>query len=186
LQTTEVRLQTERLVLRRPTLDDAEAITQHINHPDIARNTLRIPNPYTLDDARDFLSSKVTASWDSVMDERTCAVARAADGQLIGLCGIHPQGWDRAEIGYWFGAAFWGNGYGTEAARRLIQYGFEEMGLYRVQATYFSWNIASRRVMEKAGMQYEGMLRGYLVKDGDPIDAGICAITRPDWEANQT
>jgi len=185
LQTTEIRLQTERLILRRPALDDAEAITQLISHPDIARNTLQIPYPYTLEDAHDFLSSNVEATWDSVTDNRTFAITRQSDGALIGMCGVHPQGWDRAEIGYWLGADYWGNGYTTEAARRLIRYGFEELGLYRVQASYFAWNNASRRVMEKAGMQYEGMLRGYFVKNGDPIDAGMCAIIRPDWEAAQ-
>lgn len=186
MEKTKICLQSERLILRRPVMDDADALVHNIkSHPDISRNMLSIPSPYTLDDASAFLEKVTEAVWDEENKNRIFAVTRASDGVLMGMCGIHSRGWGCAEISYWIGADFWGNGYASEAVQRVMQYGFEELGYYRIQATYFSWNKASRRVQEKVGMQYEGLLRGFVVKNDEPIDLGMCAILRPEWEAAQ-
>ncbi len=173
-------LETERLVLRKPRLTDAADIEQHINHPHIAQNTLRIPYPYPPGAAAAFLRDAALPGWDSGNDI-AFAITRREDGQFLGVISLHRQRHNRAEMGYWLGVAFWNQGYATEAVRRVIQFGFEEMGLHRIQAEYFTHNPASRRVMQKAGMAFEGVLRGYLTKgDGHYVDVGMCAILRTD------
>jgi ribosomal-protein-alanine N-acetyltransferase len=72
----------------------------------------------------------------------------------------------------------------SEAARRIVQFGFEELNLTRIQATYLTENTASRRVMEKIGMTYEGTLRSYVQKWEKDRDLGMCAILRSEWEAS--
>jgi [ribosomal protein S5]-alanine N-acetyltransferase len=171
-------LETERLLLRVPSLDDVPAIQRIANHPEIARTTLNIPHPYP-DDAAEIWISNLLAS-----DEQhyTFLLALKENGTLIGSIGIHPhERFSRAEIGYWLGVEFWNKGYMSEACRKVIDFGFETLGLERIQAGYFTENIASRRVMEKAGMQYECTLRNYVQKNGLNRDIGYCAIIRQDW-----
>ena len=78
-----------------------------------------------------------------------------------------------------------GLGYMSEAARRVIQFGFEELGLNRIYAGYFTRNPTSRRVMEKAGMTYEGTYRQNVLKWGEFVDVGACAILRSEYDAQQ-
>ena len=83
-------------------------------------------------------------------------------------------------MGYWIGKPFWGNGYCTEAAKEVVKYGFTALGVTRIQATHFAQNPASGRVMEKIGMTYEGCLRQYYKKWGNPIDLKMYAILRAE------
>lgn len=119
-------------------------------------------------------------------------IVRKSDNQVIGGCGFHvtPEH-EKAEIGYWLGVPYWGNGYATEAARRLVQFCFEDLGLNRVQADYFVNNGASRRVMEKVGMTFEGISRQAFIREIPTKnyrvyhDDGTCAILRSEWEATK-
>jgi RimJ/RimL family protein N-acetyltransferase len=86
----------------------------------------------------------------------------------------------RADLGYWLGVPFWGQGYATEAARLVISYGFVRLQLHRIQARCFPRNRASARVLEKVGMRYEGLLRGYLRKGDAFEDALLFAILSTD------
>ena len=175
-------LETERLRLRRPELDDAPAIQHLASDERIARTTSNIPHPYPDGLAAHFITTITHPAWESGKDY-TFAVTRRESGALIGMIGLHRENSNRAQMGYWVGVPYWNNGYATEAARRVIAFGFEDMGLHRVYAHYFVFNPASRRVMEKAGMTYEGLLRGHLEKNGVYIDTGVCGIVREDWEA---
>jgi ribosomal-protein-alanine N-acetyltransferase len=184
VQTTDITLETDRLILRPPRMTDVDAIVEQVNNPKIARNTLSIPHPYNHEMALEFLENVTGDNWHKDEGHRPFILIRKTDETLIGICGMGVPGRaGRTEIGYWIGEAYWGNGYATEAARAVVRYGFEVLNAHRIQATYFTWNPASRRVMEKIGMQYEGILRGYVVKDGEAIDVGMCAITRPDWDS---
>ena len=86
----------------------------------------------------------------------------------IGLGLVTPH--RRGSLGYWLGVPFWGQGYATEAVRRVVAYGFAELRLHRIEATVFSGNAASARVLEKVGMRCEGTLRGYIFKGDAAID----------------
>jgi RimJ/RimL family protein N-acetyltransferase len=144
-------LKTRRLVLRAPVPDDAEALTALINDRRIAENTARIPHPYTLKDAETFIASAANGA-------EVAFVVTLADGPIIGGCGIASLRADGPEIGYWFGVAHWGHGYATEAARAIIDHAFRDIGVKELLAGARVSNPASRRVLEKCGFQWTGVV----------------------------
>ena len=106
------------------------------------------------------------------------AMVSKADGHMIGTCGFSriecPQ--NAAEIGYVLNPAYRGQGLVAEAAERVLRFGFDVLGLHRVEARYMVGNDASRRVMEKLGMQFEGVRRGSMLVKGAYRDIGICSV----------
>jgi ribosomal-protein-alanine N-acetyltransferase len=89
----------------------------------------------------------------------------------------------RAELGYAIGRAWWGQGLMTEAVVEAIRYGFEELGLNRIEARCLTYNIGSARVMEKAGMTYEGTIREQVFYKGSFDDLKLYSILRREWVA---
>ncbi len=159
-------LETERLVLRTPCLEDAKAIATLANDRRIAENTRRIPHPYTLADAEDFITSVGTSGAEMAM---TIALR---DGRLIGGCGLTLLDGPAPDIGYWLGAPFWGKGFGTEAVRALIDYAFTELDHKALQAGARVTNPASRRILEKCGFQWTGvgLCRIRAMASSAPVD----------------
>ena len=145
-------LETARLVLRAPQLDDAEALTSLINDRRIAENTARIPYPYTLANAEGFIASA------NKENGRTSFVTTLADGTIIGGCGVGLLSGTDPEIGYWLGVPYWGNGYATEVARAVIDHAFTDLRYERLEAGARVSNPASRRVLEKCGFQWTGVI----------------------------
>ena len=158
-------LRTERLVLRPPQPGDAPAIASLASDIRVAENTLRIPHPYTLADARDFLAAPVHKR-----DELTFVVT--AGGDVLGCCGIVTLGHEHPEIGYWLGVPFWGQGYGTEVARALVDHAFTDLDLAVLLAGARVSNPASRRVLEKCGFQWTGvgLYRFRALASSAPVD----------------
>ena len=111
------------------------------------------------------------------------AVERASDGAFIGWCGLTK--WDpvhrSASLGYCLDDAAWGHGYATEAARALLQWGFDTLDLNRVQAEADTRNTASARVLEKLGFLLEGTLREDCVVNGDVSDSWVYGLLRREW-----
>lgn len=103
--------------------------------------------------------------------------------KMIGTCGFTrfdlPN--NSAEIGYVINPDFHNRGIATEAVRRVMRFGFEELCLHRIEARYIIGNDASRRVMEKVGMTYEGTHRGFMLIKGVYRDIGICGITEEEY-----
>lgn len=106
-----------------------------------------------------------------------------SDGLFIGFIGFEINHWaNSAELGYWLGKPYWNRGYATEAARAMVEYGFEELELNRIQARHMEHNPASGRVMEKIGMKYEGTLRQATYRFGEYHDLLMYAILRSEYE----
>jgi len=159
-------LETARLRLRALRRDDAKAIATLVNDRRIAENTARIPHPYTLADAKDFIAL-VEAS-----ETETVFAITLGGGRLIGTCGLSRQRGDKIELGYWLGVAYWGEGYATEAARALIDYAFDDLGIDELEAGARVSNPASRRVLEKCGFQWSGVVlrRIRAIASSAPVD----------------
>ncbi len=159
-------LKTERLILRAPRREDAKAITALINDRRIAENTARVPHPYRLADAEDFIAN---ANQDP---SRTSFLVTTHDGDLIGGCGNGVLRDDKAEVGYWLGVPFWGNGYATEAARAVLDHAFTDLGHEVVFGSARVSNPASRRVLEKCGFQWTGvaLYRIRALNSSAPVD----------------
>jgi RimJ/RimL family protein N-acetyltransferase len=165
-ETTPPALQTARLILHPPRPADAKAIAALADDIRVARNTLRIPHPYTLADAEAFI-----ASADKREGEAAFAVTLRS-GVLIGLAGIARLNGNAAELGYWLGVPFWGQGYATEAARAVIDHAFAELGHDVLNSGARISNPASRRVLEKCGFQWcgVGLYRIRSIASSAPID----------------
>lgn len=157
-------LATERLTLRAPRHGDVKAIARLANDLRIAQNTLRIPHPYGVADAEQFV-----ASLNRQDGEATFSITH--DEKLIGCCGIDPRQ-SAPEIGYWLGVPYWGLGYGTEAARALIDHAFGELACESLQAGARVSNPASRRVLEKCGFQWTSvrLTRVRAINSAAPAD----------------
>src|SRR5262245_11513121 len=161
-------LETERLILRAPRFDDAKAIAALVNDRRIAENTARIPHPYTLADAEAFLTGAARSE-----SETAFAITLARDpAMLIGMCGLEWHAGEEPEIGYWLGLPYWGRGYATEAARAVIDHAFEDLRLDLLTAGARVSNPASRRVLEKCGFQWTGVVltRIRAIASAAPID----------------
>lgn len=177
-----MRLETARLLLRFPTQADATAVQRLAGDERIAATTLNMPHPYPLDAAQQWIIQLARHNTDT---HYTFVLCQKADEALIGAMGLRlDDSHDRAEVGYWVGVPHWRQGYATEALREIMRFGFAELGLHRMYGRYFSDNVASRRVMEKAGMTYEGTLRGHILKWGAYKDMGVCGMLRAEWKAH--
>jgi len=159
-------LETKRLVLRAPRLEDAKCVAMLANDRRIAENTRRIPHPYSRADAEDFISSV------NVANGETAFLITLADGTIIGACGVAMTDGPAPEIGYWLGAPYWGQGLATEAARAVIDYAFADLGHEALQCSARVTNPASRRILEKCGFQWTGvgLCRIRAINSSAPID----------------
>ena len=175
------KLETERLVLRPFTLDDAPHVQRLAGDRDIASTTGDIPYPYEDGVAEDWIRShrERFRSGEAV----NYAIVIRGNNTLIGAIGLLiNQRHETAEMGYWIGKPYWSNGYCTEAARVLLEYGFRDLGLNRLYANYFIRNPASGRVLEKIGMSYEGCLRQHMKKWGAFEDVNVYSILRSEYK----
>lgn len=159
-------LETERLVLRAPRFEDAKSVAALANDRRIAENTRRIPHPYSRADADDFIASVNTRAGEVAF------LVALADGTLIGACGLAMTDGPAPELGYWLGVPFWGQGFGTEAVRAMIDYAFTDLTHAALQAGARVTNPTSRRVLEKCGFQWTGvgLCRIRALASSAPID----------------
>lgn len=177
-------LETERLILRPLENGDAARIQELAGEREIAANTLAIPHPYTIKDARWWIKDqrKFFARGERV----DFVMTRKEDSILVGAIGLGiDRESRRGELGYWVGKPYWNLGYASEAARTVLRYGFEVLGLNRIQAWHFKRNPASGRVLEKAGMTREGCLRQHVLKWGVFEDQVAYGIPRDEFHAER-
>ena len=181
LPTTIPTLETDRLCLRPFTPADAGTVRALAGDARVAATTLNIPHPYPEGAAEGWIDTHAEAA--ALGRRYVFAIVRTSDAALLGGIALHVEAAHRrGELGYWLGVPYWGQGYMSEAARRVAAFGFEKVGLNRLQATYLPRNPASGRVMEKVGMTYEGTLREYAFKGDTPEDVTMYAMLRADWE----
>lgn len=176
-------LATPRLLLRPFRQEDAPAVQRLAGDEAIAATTLNIPHPYPPGLAERWIATHLPGF--QLGEQATFAITRLDSGEVLGAIGlIVSRLHQRAEMGYWMGKPFWNQGYTTEAARRLLRYGFEELSLNRICARHFARNPASGRVMEKIGMRFEGELRSHDRHwSGSYEDVRFYGILRREWEA---
>jgi [ribosomal protein S5]-alanine N-acetyltransferase len=112
------------------------------------------------------------------------AVVDAATNRMIGTCGVasYSEQHERAEIAYAISAEYWNKGYITEAARAVVDDAFRVLKLNRLQSCCHVDNVGSRRVMEKLGMTYEGILRDYFKFQGRYDSVRFYSLLRSEWE----
>ncbi len=171
----------ERLQLRLWAPGDETALVQLADNRNIWRNlTNRFPHPYTHKDAAAWISE----SNQRPQDAKHCSVLLA--GEIVGGVGFDRQDDLRArtaEIGYWVGEQYWGQGIATESLLLATELAFRDYDFVRLQAGVLEWNPASCRVLEKAGYRLEARLRQQGFKDGEICDMLMYALLRADYPA---
>src|SRR5438105_4606081 len=139
------QLETERLILRRLTLDDVQDIFEYASDPEVPKYT-SWERHKTIDDATIFLNVIMPTYDDPKNKEWAWGMALKGNGKLIGSCALWGEPVHaRAEVGYVIGRPYWGQGLVTEAVREILRLGFEELGLNRIQARCHPENIGSAR-----------------------------------------
>jgi RimJ/RimL family protein N-acetyltransferase len=156
-------------------LDDAESLARHADNRKVwlALRDL-FPNPYTIQDAHEFLHRAIS-------EQPIMKFCIEVEGVAAGGIGIdHGQDVYRqtAGLGYWLGEKFWGRGIMTEVVAALTDFCFQNFALRRISAEVFANNPASARVLEKAGFVLEGRLKNNVVKDGKLLDSLLYAKTK--------
>jgi RimJ/RimL family protein N-acetyltransferase len=180
MTTEQPTLTTPRLILRPFSLDDASDLQRLVGEKVIAANTLNIPHPYEDGLAEAWIATHAPG-WQRG-EQAVFAITEPAEGfvGVIGLTAVPAH--KRAEVGYWIGVPFWGRGYASEALTTMIEFGFRQLELNCIHASHFVRNPASGRVMEKAGMKYEGCLRQRILKWGQFEDLALYSIIRSEYE----
>ncbi len=165
------------LSIRKWRIEDKSDLAFNLNNLKIMNN-LRdgLPYPFTEQDAEDFIRTMLSSDKDS-----TFAFAITLDDKVIGSIGVFRQ--DNihsrtAEMGYYIGEPYLGNGYMTNAIKQVCQYVFENTDIIRIFAEPFAHNTASCRALEKAGFKCEGILKSNAVKCGSIIDMKMYALVR--------
>lgn len=174
-------IQSQRLILRPLTLSDDEAIFRYGSDPEVTKYVL-FETHTSIEDARIFL--RLTLEQYANLEPAALAIEDKENKKLIGTIGY--LNWNaahkRIEIGYALSRDFWNRGYASEATNVLIDYLFEHSDTIRIEARCRPENIGSSRVMEKAGMKFEGILRKQIFVKGEHQDMKIYSIIRDDWE----
>jgi ribosomal-protein-alanine N-acetyltransferase len=173
-------LKTERLILRPYTLQDAPDLQKLIGEREIAATTMRIPHPYEDGMAEKYIGSR-QESFDKGEIVSFAIIQRQSGFFTGGIALTLDNESNQAEMGYWIGNPYWNKGYGTEAARAVLKYGFEVLGLNRIHAKHFKNNPASGYIMQKIGMKHEGCLRQHFKKWGNFVDLELYGILKSEY-----
>lgn len=173
--------ETQRLILRPFQSTDANKVQELAGDFEVARTTLSIPHPYPDGAAEAWISASSKRSDEG--DGFPFALIHKENNDLIGCMGINVDKWhQRGELGYWIGKDFWNRGYASEAAKRLIRFGFEDLHLNKIWAAAMSNNPASSNVMKKAGMRFEGEFKQHILKGDKFEDLVFYGLTRIEYE----
>lgn len=174
-------LETERLILRQVTKDDAESMFVYMSDEEVMKHYGMEPFRIA-DDALDEISW-----YQSIFEKKTgirWGITLKGQGKVIGSCGFLNivQQHYRTEIGYELSRAYWGEGIASEALAAIIQYGFEQMNLQRIQALIDPPNASSIKLVERNGFMKEGLLRNYEFACGKFDDLLLYALLKQDFD----
>ncbi|MGK7377118.1 GNAT family N-acetyltransferase [Planococcus sp. 1R117A] len=175
-------LETERLILRRLTIEDAEDMFDYASKPIVSR-FMPWEVHQTADDTKEFIW--LILDGYNQQNKLTWAIELKSEKKMIGT--IDFIKWlpkhGRAEIGYALSPKYWGNGFTQEAAKALIAFGFEKMQLNKVEAPIVPDNFQSQRVLEKVGMVCEGVARQHFYMKGEYVDLAMYSILKEEFNS---
>ena len=177
------KMETERLILRKIVIDDVEDMYEYSKDNSVTEYltwSAHIDRSYTLEYINYLQARYKTGDfydWGVVVKE---------SGRMIGTCGFTRFDYvnNSAEIGYVLNSDYHGHGIATEAVTKILEFGFDRLNLNRIEGRYMVENAASRRVMEKCGMRFEGVRREGMLIKGKYRDIGVCSILNKEFVTN--
>lgn len=178
-----MRIETERLILRDFVIDDWLAVLAYQRD---ARYNRFYPDRWVNrsdDEVRAFVQGLIDCQREQPRRIFQLAITLPGTDEVIGNCGVrrHPESEWEADIGYEFNPEYWGRGYATEVARRLIAFGFGELRVHRVSARCIADNLASANVLRKVGMRLEGRIREHEYFQGRWWDSLDFGLLKAEW-----
>jgi len=179
-------LQTDRLVLTSLCKSDAKELSTIANDKDLLRYMSdSLPNPYRYEDALEFIK-KAKKSYQSGKSIEY-AIRLKNSHEIIGVIGLSLNYKnDHITFGYWLGKKWWKKGYMSEALSEIVRFCFEELKVHRVASHHFHPNIASGKVMQKAGLKYEGRRKEHYKKGDEFFDIIDYGLIRSEWDVLET
>lgn len=172
-------LNAERIVLRTFKEEDAARIQELANNKEVA-SIIGLPHPYELAHAKEWIDIQ-----PGLIEEGTeypLAIYSKDYEAIIGtICIRVDKKNNQGELGYWMGRPYWGHGFATEAVKRMIDFGFSDLGLNKVWAAAITRNEGSMKVLKKAGMKQEGILRENRYVSGTYEDAAVYGVLRREY-----
>ncbi|WP_226582303.1 GNAT family N-acetyltransferase [Halobacillus litoralis] len=173
-----LNLHTDRLSLQPFTLKSADRVAELAGDKAVASTTF-VPHPYTLEMAEEWISSH--GEWIENKIAFPFAITLKETGELIGTMTLRvDQKHQKGELAYWIGRPYWNKGYASEAAIKLTAFGLEEMNLHRIWSAAITTNPASTKVMQKAGLSYEGTLKHDVFHWGEYKDIDVYGLVKQD------
>ena len=170
-------LNTERLILRKILISDFEDMYEYSSNSEVTKYLLWSchSSPEYTKQYIEYLQGRY-----KIGDFFDWAITLKDTRKMIGTCGFTRFDYtnNSAEIGYVLNPSFWGCGYCTEAVRRIIKFGFEDLNLNRIEAKFIKENAMSRRVMERSGMIFEGTMKSAIYNKNKYWDVGVCGIIK--------
>ena len=175
-------METERLIIRQFTPEDALDIYECCNDFELVKTTLGIPWPYTEEDAKSWIINKEKDKNNGSSYEFAICLKENPTEVIgcISLMGTNSPA-KKAELGYWIERKKWNNGYATEASKAMIDFGFNQLNLNSIYARFFDINPASGKVMEKCNMKYVGMLRQHEFRFNNFYNIKFYEILKSDY-----
>ena len=176
-------IRTERLVLRAPEPADAPRIQQLAGDWEVARTLAVMPHPY-----EDGMAESWIAQARDGIDRGEAyhlAVVVRQSQHYIGGMGLEPDVEGRAVLGYWIGRPYWNQGYAREAAKALVDFGFDTLGLVRIVANAMPENVASTKLLGGLGCACRGRKMQEFPARGETREVAVFELTRADYEARR-
>jgi RimJ/RimL family protein N-acetyltransferase len=176
-------LVTPRLTLRAYLPSDAEAVSRMAGAREVATHTATIPHPYPVEEAHAWVTARAQMWHDGAA--ANWAIVHQDHGLIGGVGLVLEFEHERAELGYWIGVPFWGQGFASEAAAAVLQCGFTRLSLARIYAVHQGSNPASGKVLRKLGMTLEGRSRSHVVKWDRREDLVLYGILAAEWRTTR-
>ncbi|UNJ81355.1 GNAT family N-acetyltransferase [Metabacillus dongyingensis] len=174
------KLETEKTLLRAFEPEDAPFVEELAGDKRVAATTITIPHPYPPGSAVNWIEKHKERA--EKKESYIFAIEEKSDGKLIGTVTLRIENnHKRAELAYWFGVPFWGKGYATESIGKVLEFGFENVGLNRIWATVMKKNIASSKVLTKNGFNHEGTFPKHDLKWGKFEDVEYYGLLNDDF-----
>jgi RimJ/RimL family protein N-acetyltransferase len=171
------------VALREFQAEDRDALVNLANNANIANNLGDgFPHPYSIEAADKFIK-------DAQESSPTTRFCIEKNGVYVGNIGLHPNVdiyRKNAEVGYFIGEPYWGQGIASQAVKMMVDYGFQVLKMHRIEAGVFDYNIASKKVLENAGFEFEGTAKQSVFKNGSFHDEFKYAILDPSKESINT
>jgi len=167
-------IKSKNFILRPFNKEDEKSLQGNINNKKIYQNTSNIPHPYTLKDAKKWITKNLKE--EKKKNPQMINFAIEINDEVVGSVGLgNIKYGHKAEVSYWLGEKYWNSGIMTEAVKLVTKFGFEKLKLKKIYGRVYIFNLASKKVLEKNDYKLEGILKKDFKKDGKFIDSYLLA-----------